>query len=435
MPGLSDETDGSQESLPPQPSQPLSAPRSAAIGPSSATSPSPHQSMMNRQHLSAMTPNPAPWEALSQPLLGSTGIPDAVPPAQSGYPRQHADEATEAPPPNHMHLVPQCISTAKEALPSQVPEAAAPYSSVSNGSGHASPTAKRRRAAKSLRMMNNTPLAAADIAHSAAVMQNIAMMTVPDKLKGGLSDRIKLSPPNGLPLSPIRSAKPANAHLLQWPAAAGSLNQHARPPMTSPGRPAAHVEALSTPAAHGSSPSALPPTRTDGGARTVSELPNPFRNGPRDLREFARTHGLGCAASEVDAGFLIREASGHQTCLTDDHFQPPRSQICQNATDLFATSSQSMEMAEASSAHYANQLRQQSLQSYPEGQIPDQYAIDLCDDDALLEPVAFADNPERQAQISNDERLARELANTSEMQHLNVSWPVCTMACCCHNKA
>ena len=380
--------------------------------------------MMNQQRLSAMTPKPAPWEPLPQPLLGScsAGIPDEVPPAQSGYPRQHADELTEVPPPHHMLLVPQCTSTVKQALPGQVSEAAAPHSSVSNGSAHASPTAKRRRAAKSLHTTDNTPLAAADVAHSAAVMQGIPMMTVPDKSIRRLSDRIKLSPPNGLPVSPIRSARPANAHLLQWPAAAGSLNQHARPPMTSPGRPVAHIEAFRIPAAHGSSPSALPPTGTDSDARTVSEVPNPFQNGSC-MREFVRANGLGCADSEVAAGELIQEASGHQMCLTDDQFQPPRSQICHKVTNLFATSSESIQAAEASGAHYVDQLRQQSLQSYPESQMPDQNAIDLCDDDALLEPVAFADNEDRQAQISNDERLARELemANRPEVQHINVS--------------
>ena len=375
--------------------------------------------MMNQQHLSAMTPKPGPWEQHPRLLLVScsAGSPDGLPPAQSGYPRQHADEVTDAPPPDHMHLVPQCTSTVKPAPPSQVSEAA-PHSSVSNGSAHASPAGKRRRAAKSLLMTNNTPLAAADVAQSAAVMQSIAMMTVPDKPPRRLPDRMKLSPPKGLLASPIRLAKPATA---QWPAVAGILQQHAEPPMTSPVRPAAHTEAFRVPAAYGSSPHAAP-AMTDGDARTVGDISNPFQHGSR-LREYARASGLGCADTEVAAGVLIQEASGHQMCLTDDQFQPPRSQPGHKVTDLFTTSSQSIQAAEASGAHYADQLRQQSLQSYPESRMLDQNAIDLCGDDALLAPVTFAENQERQAQISNDERLARELETASGpgMRHLNVS--------------
>lgn len=414
VPGLSGDTDGSQENLLLQLSKPLSASTSAAresIGPLSATSPAPRQSKMNQQHLSAITPKPAAWEQLPQPLLVSCSAGTL-----SGNPRQHADELTEAPPPDQMPLVLQCTSTVKDTLPSQVLETA-PHSSMSNGSAYASPAAKRRRAAKSLHMMNDTPLAAADVAHSAAIMQGIPMMTVPDTRR--LPDRSKPSPPQGLPASPIRSAKPANAH---WPAVAGNLHQHAEPPMTSPVRPAAHTEAFPVAAAYGSSPHAAPAVTADGAARTVGDMPNPFQQG-FCLRRYACESGLGCADSEVAAGLLIQEASGHQMCLTDDQFQPPRSQPCHKVTDLFATSSHSMEVAEASGAHYANQLRQQNLQSYPE--MPDQYAIDLCGDDTLLAPVTSAENQERQAQIMNDERLARqqEMAGglAPRAQHLHVS--------------
>ena len=427
VPGLSDDTDGSQENFLPQPSKPLSASTAGAhelFGPS-ATSPAPHQSMMNQQHLSAMTPKPAPCEPPPQPLLGScsTGVRDRVPPAQSGYPRQHAVEGSEAPPSVYMHSVLQCTSPVKHALPSQASDAA-PHSSLSSGSALASPTAKRRRAAKkSVQMMDNTPLAAAaaDVARSAAIMQNIPMMTVPDGSKDKSSDRTKLSPPKGLSVSPIKSATPGNVH---WPAAAHMLRQHAEPPMTSPGKPAVHNEDFRVPAALGSSRHAAPATNTGGDARSVEDVPNPFQHSSH-FREYARASGLGCADSEINAELLIQQASGHEMSqgLTDDQFQPSMSQTCSKVTDLFATSTQSMQAAELSGAHYIDQLKQHSLLSCPVSQSPDQNAIDLCDDDAMLDPVTLSDNRERQAQISSDERLAQELEmdNRPGMQDVNVS--------------
>ena len=382
--------------------------------------------MMDQQHLSAMTPKSGPCEPSPQSLLGSCSavICGRVPPAQSGYPRQHADEVIEAPPSGHMHSVLQCTSPVKHALSSQASDAA-PHSSPSSGSPHAPPTAKRRRAAKSFQIRDNTPLAAADVAHSVAIMQGIPMMTVPDNPKSKPSDRSKLSPPKGLSVSPIKSATPGNVH---WPAAAHILRQHAEPPMTSPGRPAAHNEAFRIPAALGSSRHAASATNTGGDARSVGDVPNPFQHGSH-FREYARVNGLGCADSELNAELLIQQASGHEMSesLTDDQFQPPRSQSCSKVTDLFATSSESMKAAELSGLHYTNQLVQQSLLAYPESRGPDKNAIDLCDDDAMLEPATLSDAREKQAQISNDERLAQELemANGQGMQHVNVSLPVC----------
>lgn len=409
MPGLSDDTDGSQEVILPQSSKPMSASTSAAyesFGPSSAMSPAPSESLMNRQHLPVMAPKPAPWESPHQHLQGScpAGILRGVPQAQSGYLGQHAEAYSEPPPSDHMHHVLQCTSPVSHPLPSQVLEAAAPPSSVSNGSGHASPTTKRRRAAKSLHMMNSTPLAACEVPHSIARVPGITMMTVPDKPKGRLP--IKLSPPKGLLASPMA---PASA---QWPAAAGHLHQLAEPPVISPGRPAAHVEAYACP---GRSQRAEP---TGGDAQTVSvgQLPNPFQlsgslaSRPGRFREYTRAIGLGCAASEDDAQLLIRQASEHQMSqgLTDDAFQPPRPGP--GVMDLVAmTSSQSMQGAEAAGAQYTDQLRQQRWQVHPESQSLGESAIDLCEDEAMLEPATAADTRQRQAQICSDEKMAREL--------------------------
>lgn len=419
VPGLSDDTDGSQEVILPHSSKFMSASTSAAhvsFGPSSAMSPAPNESLMNRQHLSVMAPKPAPWESPHQHLPGScpASMSRGVPQAQSGYLGLHADDHTEAPPSDHMHHVLQGTSPVSHPLPSQALQAAPP-SSVSTGSGHASPAGKRRRAAKTVLMTTNMPLAACDVPQSTACVPGITMMTVPDKPK--VRQPIRLSPPTGLSVSPVA---PASA---RWPAAAGSLHQLAEPPMISPGRPAAHVEAYAIP---GSSRHA---EAAKTGSVSVGQLRNPFELGgsvasnPGRFREYARAIGLGCAASEDDARLLIRQASLPQG-LTDDQFQPPRpgTSVC----DLLAmTSSQSMQGAEAAGAHYTDQLRQQRLQLPSENQILGESAIDLCEDEAMLEPATAADTRQRQAQISSDERMAREMeldmAGKPEMRQHNVS--------------
>lgn len=384
-------------------------------------SPAPSESLMNQQHLPVMAPKPAPWESPHQHLLGSggtAGILRGVPQAQSGYLGQHADDYTEAPPSDHMPHVLQGTSPVNHPLPSQVLEAAPP-SSISNGSGHASPATKRRRAAKSVLMTTNMPLAACEVPPSTARVPGITMMTVPDKPKG--RQPIRLLPPKGLLASPV---VPASA---QWPAAAGYMHQHAEPPMISPGRPAAHVEAYALP---GSSRHAEHAVKT--GSVSVGQLPNPFElagSSPARFREYTRASGLGCAASEDAAELLIQQASEHQMSqgLTDDQFQPPRPGVM----DLLAmTSSQSMQGAEAASAHYTHQLRQQQVQVHSDSQILGESAIDLCEDEAMLEPATAADTRKRQAQISSDERMAREMelgmAGKPEMRQHDVSSLICT---------
>ena len=436
MPGLSDDTDGSQEVNLPQSSNPMPPSTSAAhesFGPSSAMSPAPHESLMKQQHLPVMAPKPAPWEAPHQHLPGSctAGIPRGMPQAQSGYFGQHADAYTEAPPSDHMHHVLQCTSPVSHPLPSQVLQAAPPLSSVSNASGHASPAPQRRRAAKSVHMRDNTPLAACEVPPSTARLPGITMMTVPDRPQG--RPPIKLSPLKGLSVSPVA---PASA---QWPAAAGHMHQHAEPPMVSPGRPAEHVPAY---AIHGSSRHAEAAVKT--GNVPVGQLQNPFQPGsslassPGRFREYARENGLGCAASEDAAELLIQQASEHQMShdmgLTDDQFQPPRpgTSFC----DLLAvTSSQSMQGAEAAGAHYTDQLRQQRLQVHPESQILGESAIDLCEDEAMLEPATAAETQQRQAQISSDERMARELdmAGRPGVRQQNVSSLICIVLDPCNH--
>ena len=426
VPGLSDDTDGSQEVILPQSSQLMSASTSAAHE-SSAMSPAANESLAKQQQLPVMAPKPAPWESPHQHLPRScpAGVPrtDWVPQAQSGYPGQHVGAYTEAPPSDHMPHVLQCTSPVNHALSSQVLQAAPP-SSISNGSGHASPAAKRRRAAKSVLMKTNMPLAACDVPQSTPRVPGITMMTVPDKPKG--RQQIRLSPLKGLSVSPVA---PASA---QWPAAAGNLHLHAEPPMISPGRPAAHVEAYAIP---GRGQHAEAAVKT--GNVPVGQLQNPFQLGsslasnPGRFREYARANDLGCAASEDAAALLIQQASEHQMSqgLTDDQFQPPRpgTSVC----DLLAmTSSQSMQGAEAAGAHYTDQLRQQRLQLPSESQILGESAIDLCEDEAMLEPATAAEIQQRQAQISSDERMARDMeldmAGRPGLRQQNVRLLICT---------
>lgn len=431
VPGLSDDTDDSREgSIPP--CKPMSASTSAAHesrGPSAATSPAPHQSYTDQPlppslRLKSISLDPSP-----QPLTSGGSY------AQPGYPLRHADvPATSPSSPERRRIVLECTSPMQQPPPSTVLEAAA--QSVSSGSALASPTALRRRAAKSVRMVDTTPLAAAESAaaesaaeaaaesavlSASAVMANLPMMTVPDKPKAP-----KLSPPNGIIASPRRVTKPAGAH---WPAVAEALQGHGEPRMTSPGRPAAHVEAFRIPAAARAN-SHPAPARVSGdhahSSRPVASIPNPFQVGQRhssqtlsggsSIKEFAHVNELGFAASEADARCLMDQISGG---LTDDQFQPSN-----RATDLFAMrSTQSVQAAEASGTRYASQLRQHDLLSPLEGQLLDENAIDLCADDAMLEPAISANSSERQAQILRDEKLAREMDmnDRTELWHIPVS--------------
>ncbi|KAL3148578.1 hypothetical protein ABBQ38_014010 [Trebouxia sp. C0009 RCD-2024] len=415
VPGLSDDTDESREgSVPPR--QPVSASISAAhesLGPSAATSPAPHQSYLDQPlppslRLKSISLDPSP-----QPLAGGGSH------AQPGYLRRHADKpATSPSSPERRPIVLECTSPMQQPLPSTVLEAAA--QGVSSGSALASPTALRRRAAKSVRMVDTTPLAAAAalaadsaaesaVLSASAVMANLPMMTVPDRPKAP-----RLSPPIGITASPRKVTKPAAAY---WPADAEALHGHAEPQVTtSPGRPAAHMEAFRVPAAARANSQLVASAGISGddthSSRPVASFPNPFQMGLRhssqtlsggsSIKEFAHVNELGIAASEDDARCLMDQISGG---LTDDQFQPGN-----RATDLFAMrSTQSMQAAEASGTRYASQLRQHNLLSPLEGQMLDEHAIDLCADDAMLEPAIPADSSERHAQILRDEKLAREM--------------------------
>ena len=427
VPGLSDDTDDSQGTLH-QSSKPLSASTSAAhesLRPSSALSPAPHPSP-TQLLLPALDPKATPLDPPPQSLAESfsAGIPDGGPSAQSGYPSQNADASSDVPIPDHVHDLRPCTSPVRQTLPSHILEAA-PHR-LSNGSTHASPTTQRRRAAKTLRMPNNTPLAstaataaaAEYVMRSSSAMHKLPMMTVPEKPK-----RYKLSPLEEFTASPEGLAKPAS---VRWPASAGDLLKHAAPPMTSPGRPAPFVEAYRIAPAHGSSLPAAPAMSTDGdpqSSRPVASLPNPFDPNNNfsqgSLRHYAHSAGLGVAASESDAQDLINEAQTASGGLTDDQFQIPA-----RPQNLFMTSSQSMQAAEVSSAQYASRLKQQiSLPYQLEGQMPDENAIDLCEDDAMLDTAVLADCQDRQAQILYDETLARQMdvETRAGMQQLNVS--------------
>lgn len=368
---------------------------------------------MDQPCLPTVTPITLDSPLQSLPLGGSHAQPD--------NPRQHADEPFDASP-EHLHSMLECTSPVKLPLPSMGLEAGP--QSASNGSAIASPTLPRRRAAKSLRMTDPTPLAAAAAAESAllesasSAMQNLPMMTVPDRPKAP-----KLSPPKGITASPQTLTKPAG---IRWPPDAAALHEQAAPFMTSPGRPAPYLEAFRVSAAcPGNQYEA--PVMTAGGdvhSRPVAYLQSPLTHSMQTLPtgssiiEFAHANNLGVAATEEDAKHLVYQISGGQ--LTDDQFDHPANR----ASDLFAMrSAQSMQVAEASGTQYASQLRQRNLPQHLEGQMADENAIDLCSDEAVLEPAMPADSLERQAQIQRDEQLAREIDmhDTTGTWQLNVS--------------
>ena len=438
VPGLSNEdTDASLGSEPNQLSQPLPASAPTAhesFLPASAVHLSPAaDSPSARQLLPASTPIIPPLDAHAQPFPDPSSALNFVsaftdPNAQSGYP-QHAVSPSDKQVADHNAV--HSTSPISQQRSGQLPEA--PLHSATSGSTVGPPpTHQRMRAAKTIAIENKRPLASLEevnlVSESPSPVKHHIPMMMVRPARSHSSPAAKRAKTRLSPLEDLDSTAPGRspAHRpigVQWPAAAGDLHQRAQPPVTSPGRPAAHVPTYEIPTPQ---PPPLPAHLESVSAPDipVASLPNPFGSHSfpgmkQSMRSYVVEAGLGQADTEDDAENLIRQ-SGHAAGLTDDQFQPhPLS-----APELFAMgSSHSMRAAEQTSVQYADQMLQQGRHAHMAAPAPNSNAIDLCDDDAFMDPVGYLD---KQTQIERDARMASEL----ETSEINGQARRLTVSCC-----